>query len=76
MPAAFTGILWKSYPRHRSRSAFRQAILSRAEALRALLIPGTAGADHLEENLASAFAVLDEQMMAELNTLDVKFKLS
>jgi diketogulonate reductase-like aldo/keto reductase len=41
-----------------------------------LLIPGTAGADHLEENLASASAVLDEQMMAELNTLDVKFKLS
>ncbi len=41
-----------------------------------LLIPGTADADHLEENLASASVVLDEDAMAILNMLGVAPSLS
>lgn len=40
-----------------------------------LLIPGTADTVHLEENLASASVVLDQEAMAELNALTVSLKL-
>jgi pyridoxine 4-dehydrogenase len=37
-----------------------------------LLIPGTADANHLEENIISASAVLDEKTMTELNNLEAR----